>query len=99
MEDLLSAAAVANRSTSGSSSELARRTLEQTKHDVENEHLEIEGVIGDGGHGTVYWGTWRGLEVAIKTVAFQVQHPRLSLGLSTCVCLGNMDRFAQHRRL
>ena len=74
LEEPLSASGVVHGSTSGSSSELARRTLEQTRHDVENEHLEIEGVIGDGGHGTVYWGTWRSLEVAIKTVAFQV-HP------------------------
>eukprot|EP00892_Ulva_mutabilis_P000662 jgi/Ulvmu1/10597/UM065_0051.1 len=71
-EDPLVVATPADRSTSGSSSELARRTLEQTRHDMENEHLEIEGVICDGGHGTVYWGTWRGLEVAIKTVTFQV---------------------------
>lgn len=71
-DDLLLAATAAQRSSSGSSSDVARRILEQTKHDVENEHLEIEGVIGDSRHGTVYWGTWRGLEVAIKTVTFQV---------------------------
>lgn len=72
-DDMVAAAAAARRSTSDSSSDAARRTLEQTRHDVENEHLEIEGIIGDSDHGTVYWGTWRGLEVAIKTVAFQVQ--------------------------
>lgn len=76
-DDMVAAATVAQRSTSGSSSDAARRTLEQTRHDVENEHLEIEGIIGDSDHGTVYWGTWRGLEVAIKTVAFQVQPHRL----------------------
>jgi hypothetical protein len=46
-------------------------------------HLEVEGVLGGGGHGTVYLGTWRTLEVAIKTVVFEV---RATLDCSGRIC-------------
>ena len=49
------------------------KPMEQCRSDIEDQHLKIEGVIGGGGHGTVYNGTWRDLEVAIKTVVFEVR--------------------------
>jgi hypothetical protein len=56
---------------------IARRSLEDCRQDIEDEHLEVEGVIGPGRRGTVFWGTWRGLEVAIKSFEFEVR---------SCVC-------------
>jgi hypothetical protein len=41
--------------------------------DMEDEHLEIEGAMCGSGRQVVYLGTWRGLEVAIKTVVFEVR--------------------------
>jgi hypothetical protein len=64
--------AVASGSVRLNSGEAAAKPLDQCRNDMEDQHLEIEGVIGGGGYGTVYCGTWRGLEVAIKTVVFEV---------------------------
>lgn len=53
--------------------QIARRSLEECRQDIEDEHLEVEGVIGRGRRGTVFWGTWRGLEVAIKGFEFEAR--------------------------
>lgn len=55
--------------TEGGDADRARRS------DAGLSHLHIEGAIGGAGAGTVYWGTWRGLEVAIKTVLVTVRPP------------------------
>eukprot|EP00892_Ulva_mutabilis_P012784 jgi/Ulvmu1/9879/UM057_0034.1 len=39
--------------------------------ELQEDQLQLHGVIGRGGFGTVYHGEWRGLDVAIKTVIFQ----------------------------
>jgi hypothetical protein len=47
--------------------------LSADEFDMEDEHLEIEGAMCGTGRQVVYLGTWRGLEVAIKTVVFSVR--------------------------
>ncbi|GAX77869.1 hypothetical protein CEUSTIGMA_g5311.t1 [Chlamydomonas eustigma] len=42
------------------------------RSDITNSKWEAKQLIGRGGYGSVYKGTWRGLEVAIKRVIFQV---------------------------
>ena len=74
VEEIIEAATHAkDRSTSSGEGDSGVRSASTRRGDIANAHLQVEGVIGGGGHSTVYWGTWRGLEVAIKTVVFEVR--------------------------
>ncbi|KAG2491415.1 hypothetical protein HYH03_010204 [Edaphochlamys debaryana] len=44
---------------------IARAQAELSSH---QENLRIEGLLGQGGFGVVYLGTWRGLRVAVKSI-------------------------------
>lgn len=59
-----------------SAEEYARRCLSECRQDVEDEHLEVEGVMAHGPRSPVFWGSWRGLEVAINPFKFRVRGPR-----------------------
>ncbi|GIL74765.1 hypothetical protein Vretifemale_4685, partial [Volvox reticuliferus] len=39
--------------------------------EIEDKHLNIHDALGSGGFATVYRGTWRGLDVAVKVIEFQ----------------------------
>ncbi|KAG2499518.1 hypothetical protein HYH03_002465 [Edaphochlamys debaryana] len=39
--------------------------------EIEDQHLTIQGPLGSGGFATVYRGTWRGIDVAVKVIEFQ----------------------------
>lgn len=52
--------------------ERAQKCLNECRQDVEDEHLEVEGVMEHGPRGPVFWGSWRGLEVAINSFVFKV---------------------------
>ena len=65
--------------------QLLQRSLEACRQDIEDEHLEVEGVIGQGRRGTVFWGSWRGLEVAIKSFEFEARfRSRCTLHTPAC---------------
>lgn len=53
--------------------EHAHRCLLECRQDVEDEHLDVEGVVQHGPRGPVFWGSWRGLEVAINPFKFRVR--------------------------
>lgn len=48
--------------------------MAQFKRDLPDVPLDILQHIGSGGYGNVYRGSWKGLEVAIKTIVFQDRH-------------------------
>lgn len=53
--------------------ERAAKCLQECKQDILDEHLEVEGVVECGpGGGGLLWGSWRGLEVSIKSLVFKV---------------------------
>lgn len=55
--------------------ERAQRCLSECRQDVEDEHLEVEGIMELDPHaprGPVFWGSWRALEVAINSFVFKV---------------------------
>ncbi|KXZ49949.1 hypothetical protein GPECTOR_18g107 [Gonium pectorale] len=39
--------------------------------EIEDKHLTIHDALGSGGFATVYRGTWRGIDVAVKVIEFQ----------------------------
>uniref|UniRef100_A0A7S3R8A1 Protein kinase domain-containing protein n=1 Tax=Dunaliella tertiolecta TaxID=3047 RepID=A0A7S3R8A1_DUNTE len=49
---------------------LVRREVEGLLKPTNDDVLKLECVLGKGGWGTVYKGTWKGLTVAVKTVLF-----------------------------
>ena len=51
------------------------RAVESASSRGRQEQWEIRSELGKGGSGVVYKGVWRGLEVAIKRVMFQVIDP------------------------
>jgi serine/threonine protein kinase len=51
-----------------------QQTMAQFKRDLPDVPLDILQHIGSGGYGNVYRGSWKGLEVAIKTIVFQDRH-------------------------
>jgi serine/threonine protein kinase len=59
-------------SSTGSDLHLAMQaTVSAFKRDLPEVQLDILELIGSGGHGNVYRGIWKGLEVAVKTIVFQ----------------------------
>jgi hypothetical protein len=54
------------------SHERAQKCLNECRQDLEDENLEVEGVMMHGPRGPVFWGSWRGLEVAIGPIVFKV---------------------------
>ena len=59
------------------------RAVESASSRGRQEQWEIRSELGKGGSGVVYKGVWRGLEVAIKRVMFQVIDPISSLSLAS----------------
>ncbi|GFH06954.1 protein kinase domain-containing protein [Haematococcus lacustris] len=49
-----------------------RALVNNMQQELEEQEVEVSRVIGQGGFGVVYQGTWRGLTVAVKTLVFTV---------------------------
>eukprot|EP00803_Ostreobium_quekettii_P002489 evm.model.scf_1485.2 EVM.evm.TU.scf_1485.2 scf_1485:17352-19850(-) len=46
----------------------------QHRREIADETITMDDLIGSGGYGRVYRGTWKGVAVAIKTVVFRDDH-------------------------
>ncbi|KAG2440195.1 hypothetical protein HXX76_004307 [Chlamydomonas incerta] len=51
--------------------EVLNAMMASLTQEMDDQHLRILEVIGQGGFGVVYKGQWKGLNVAVKTITFQ----------------------------
>ncbi|PNH00436.1 putative serine/threonine-protein kinase, partial [Tetrabaena socialis] len=76
--------------TGGGSLEQMHSIISLLGRDFNDKQLAVHNLLGKGAHGTVYRGTWRGLEVAVKSMIFnsdssarQQQRPLLEAAISS----------------
>ncbi|PNH03325.1 Serine/threonine-protein kinase ste-20 [Tetrabaena socialis] len=88
--DAAAAQAALLMTTGGGSLEQMHSIISLLGRDFNDKQLAVHNLLGKGAHGTVYRGTWRGLEVAVKSMIFnsdssvrQQQRPLLEAAISS----------------